>query len=206
MMSTDEIKVMDTVRKCEMIDEPTRKSLRIGEVTLECMVGDIAAQPEMEAVVNAANAEPRIGGGVAGALHRAAGPGLEEEARPLAPIRPGEAVVTSGHRLPNDYVIHCLGPVYGRDEPADELLASCYTEALARAEERGIHSVAFPAISTGAFGYPLEEATRIALTTIAARIPDLASVRRIRFVLFDERAFLVHARMLDELTDSGGRE
>lgn len=184
-----------------MIDEPTQKSLRIGDVTLECAVGDIAAQPDMEAVVNAANAELRIGGGVAGALHRAAGPGLEEETRPLAPIRPGEAVITSGHGLPNDHVIHCLGPVYGRDEPADELLASCYAEALARAEEHAVESVAFPAISTGAFGYPLEKAARIALTTIMARIPDLASVRRIRFVLFDERAFLVHGRILAEMAD-----
>lgn len=176
----------------------------IGGVTLECVVGDIAAQPDMEAVVNAANAELRIGGGVAGALHRAAGPGLEEEARPLGPIDPGEAVVTSAHRLPNDYVIHCLGPVYGRDEPANELLASCYVKALARAEERRIRSVAFPAISTGAFGYPLEDAARIALATVVARAPALAAVRRIRFVLFDERAGAIHARILDEMAPNGG--
>lgn len=186
-----------------MFDESKQKSLEIADVILECAVGNIAAQPDMEAVVNAANAELRIGGGVAGALHRAAGPGLEQETRSLAPIQPGEAVITSGHRLPNDYVIHCLGPVYGRDEPADELLASCYAEALARAEERGVRSVAFPAISTGAFGYPLEEAARIALATVVARIPDLASVRRIRFVLFDERAYDVHARVLDDMSTDG---
>ena len=182
-----------------MTDEQTRRSRIVGGVALECVVGDIAAQADMEAVVNAANAELRIGGGVAGAIHRAAGPGLEEEGRSLAPIRPGEAVVTSGHRLPNDYVIHCLGPVYGRDEPAAELLESCYGEALSRAEELGVGTVAFPAISTGAFGYPLEEAAGIALRTVVARAPNLASVRRIRFVLFDERTFAVHARMLDEV-------
>lgn len=204
MMIADEITSVDPVSKREMIDEPRQKALRIDDVTLEFVVGDIAAQADVQAVVNAANAELRVGGGVAGALHRAAGPGLEEETRPLAPIEPGEAVITSGHRLPNDHVIHCLGPVYGRDEPADELLASCYVEALARAEEHDVESVAFPAISTGAFGYPLEQAARVALTTIVARIPELASVRRIRFVLFDERAYLVHVRTLAELTADGG--
>lgn len=93
-------------------------------VTVECRQGDIAAQPDMHAIVNAANAVLRIGGGVAGAIHSAAGRGLEQECRPLAPIRPGQAVITSAHNLPNKYVIHCLGPVYGIDEPADELLAS----------------------------------------------------------------------------------
>lgn len=88
-------------------------------VTLECVVGDIANQPDVEAVVNAANAELRTGGGVAGAIHRAAGPGLEAECRPLAPIGAGQAVMTGAHALPNRYVIHCLGPVYGYDEPAD---------------------------------------------------------------------------------------
>lgn len=182
-----------------MMNETTTRTWTVGRVELECVVGDIAAQSDMEAVVNAANAELRTGGGVAGALHRAAGPGMEEEGRPLGPIRPGQAVVTSGHRLPNEYVIHCLGPVYGRDEPAGDLLKSCYLAALDRAEENGIGTIAFPAISTGAFGYPLEEAARIALETVVARAPGLASVRKIRFVLFDERAFAVHARRLAEV-------
>lgn len=195
--------------KMETSDPMKKSTMDIEGVILECVIGDIAAQPDIEAVVNAANAELRIGGGVAGALHRAAGPGLETEGRPLAPIEPGEAVVTSGHDLPNDYVIHCLGPVYGRDEPAHELLESCYVEALARAEELGIASLAFPAISTGAFGYPLEEAATIALETVSDRARSLSSVRRIRFVLFDERAFEVHARILDRLggdvVDEDGR-
>ncbi len=97
------------------------------------------------------------------------------------------------------YVIHCLGPVYGRDEPADQLLASCYREALRRAEEQKIRSIAFPAISTGAFGYPVEPAADIALRTVAEGAPRLQFVERIRFVLYDEAALEVYARALDRL-------
>ncbi|MFP4027554.1 MAG: macro domain-containing protein [Candidatus Brocadiia bacterium] len=175
----------------------------IDGVTVECIRGDISDQPDVESVVNAANAQLRVGGGVAGAIHRAAGPGLEEECRPLAPIRPGEAVITGAHNLPNQYVIHCLGPVYGRDEPSEELLASCYREALQLAEENGISSVAFPAISTGAFGYPMEEAGRIAIRTVLDALPALRSVERIRFVLFSERARSIHENVLEEMTGEG---
>ena len=169
-------------------------------LTIECIRGDIANQPEMDAVVNAANAELRTGGGVAGAIHRAAGPGLAKECRPLAPIRPGEAVITGAHNLPNDHVIHCLGPVYGSDEPADELLADCYRNALQLAEENGIRSIAFPAISTGAFGYPLEAAARVALQTVLDQVTALSTMEHVRFVLFGERAQEDHARILQELT------
>lgn len=178
--------------------------LRIGGLVVELATGDIAAQHGFDAVVNAANAELRIGGGVAGALHRAAGPQLEEAGRPLAPIRPGEAVLTPGFRLPNPYVIHCLGPVFGRDEPAEELLASCYAEALRLAEETGIRSVAFPAISTGAFGYPIEDAAGVALRTVLRQAPRLESVARIRFVLYDRAALDVHARVLEEVAQERG--
>jgi O-acetyl-ADP-ribose deacetylase (regulator of RNase III) len=108
-------------------------------------------------------------------------------------------VITSGHNLPNPYVIHCLGPVYGRDEPADELLASCYREALTRAEEEGLGALALPALSTGAFGYPMEEAARVALKTVLEEMPDLESVRRIRFVLYDQEALETHRRVLEEM-------
>lgn len=168
-------------------------------VRLELVTGDITQQDDCDAIVNAANAQLRIGGGVAGAIHRAAGPGLEEETRPLAPIAPGQAVITSGHDLPNAHVIHCLGPVYGRDEPAAELLASCYREALRLAEEHGLESVAFPALSTGAFGYPMDEAARVALETVLDRVPELGAVERIRFVLYDQGALDVHRRALDDL-------
>lgn len=155
---------------------------------IECVTGDITRQPDMDAVVNAANAALRTGGGVAGAIHRAAGPGLEAECRPLAPIAPGEAVITGAHGLPNRYVIHCLGPVYGQDEPAAELLASCYRNALALAEKHDVESIAFPAISAGAFGYPLDQAARVAIDAVKASAPQLAHVRRTRFVLFDGSA------------------
>jgi len=168
-------------------------------VTVECVQGDIADQPDVDAVVNAANARLRTGGGVAGAIHGAAGPGLAEECRPLAPIEPGEAVITGGHDLPNQHVIHALGPVYGEDEPSDRLLERCYRESLRRAEEQGLESVAFPAISTGAFGYPLEEAARVALETIRDAAPELESVKRIRFTLFGDRALAVHREVLEEL-------
>ena len=168
-------------------------------VAVECVRGDITAQEGVTAIVNAANAGLRSGGGVAGAIHRAAGPGLEEEARHLAPISPGEAVITGGHGLPNRYVIHALGPVYGQDRPEAELLANCYRNSLALAEQNGIDSIAFPAISTGIFGYPVEEAARVALGTVVGQAERLQSVRLIRFVLFGEGDFEVHARVLSEL-------
>jgi O-acetyl-ADP-ribose deacetylase (regulator of RNase III) len=158
----------------------------ISGVTVECVKGNIAAQEDVTAIVNAANAQLRMGGGVAGAIHRAAGPGLEEECRPLAPIKPGEAVITGGHNLPNRYVIHCLGPVFGLDKPEDKLLANCYYNALKLAEEYKIDSIAFPAISTGAFGYPVEEAAEVAFRTIIEIIPKLQYVKKIRFVLYSD--------------------
>ena len=174
-------------------------SKTVGGVTVECVRGDITSQEDVAAIVNAANAELRSGGGVAGAIHRSAGPGLEDEARPLAPISPGEAIITGGHNLPNRYVIHTLGPVYGQDHPEAELLASCYRNSLALAEEHGIESVAFPAISTGIFGYPVDEAARVALGTVVGESERLEKVRLIRFVLFGERDFEVHERILLEI-------
>lgn len=176
---------------------------QIGQLTLECVQGDIAAQDDCDAVVNAANSQLMSGGGVAGAIHRAAGPGLAQECVPLAPIGVGEAVITGGHNLPNQYVIHCLGPVYGEDQPEAALLASCYRDALRLAEEKGIKSIAFPAISTGVFGYPLEDAATIAFETILAAAADLNSVQRIRFVLYTEKNLKIHEQMLGRLIDAG---
>lgn len=178
----------------------TRRTFQ--DVTLECVQGDIAHQPDVDAVVNAANAELLIGGGVAGAIHRAAGPGLEAECRPLAPIRPGEAVITAAHNLPNRHVIHCLGPVYGSDKPADKLLASCYRNSLQLAEQNEIRSVAFPAISTGAFSYPMEPAARIAFHTILENLDRLSSLKHIRFVLFDEPDHDLHEKILQQVDHS----
>jgi O-acetyl-ADP-ribose deacetylase (regulator of RNase III) len=168
-------------------------------VTVECVGGDITSQEDVAAIVNAANAQLRSGGGVAGAIHRAAGAGLEREARPLAPISPGEAVITGGHNLPNRYVIHTLGPVYGQDRPEDKLLADCYRNSLALAEENELDSIAFPAISTGVFGYPVEEAAEVALATVVEEAQKLEHVRLIRFVLFGEKDLEVHEKVLDEI-------
>ena len=166
----------------------------ISGVTIECVMGNIASQADVTAIVNAANAQLRIGGGVAGAIHRAAGPGLEEECRPLAPIKPGEAVITGGHNLSNRYVIHCLGPVFGLDKPEDKLLADCYRNALKFAEEYKIDSIAFPAISTGAFGYPIEEAAEVAFRTIIEIIPKLRHIKGIRFVLYSDNDLDIHEK------------
>ncbi len=174
-------------------------------VALEIRRGDIADQPDLEAIVNAANAALAPGGGVAGAIHRAAGPGLYAECRKLAPIRPGEAVITGGHGLPNRCVIHCLGPVFGEDVPEAALLGACYARALALAEERAIRSIGFPAISTGIFGYPAEAAARVAWGTVLARLASLASVRLIRFVLFSEAERHLHEAVLAELGSASCR-
>lgn len=171
----------------------------VNGITVELIRGDITNQPDVQAIVNAANAELRIGGGVAGAIHRAAGPSLEQETRPLAPIKPGQAVITGGHNLPNEQIIHCLGPVYGRDEPSEQLLADCYRNALQLAEENGLESIAFPAISTGAFGYPMQDAADVALRTIGEELPGLSSVKLIRFVLWGEEAAEVHEEVLQQV-------
>lgn len=168
-------------------------------VEIEFVQGDIARQHGWDAVVNAANAALRPGGGVAGAIHRAAGPGLAAECRPLAPIKPGQAVITSGHNLPNRFVIHCLGPVYGVDQPCDRLLADCYRNALVLADEHALTSIVFPAISTGAFGYPLHEAAVVACRAIRETIPDLKNLRRIRFVLRDAEAVRIHEAALAQV-------
>lgn len=168
-------------------------------MAVECVRGDITTQRDVDAVVNAANARLEPGGGVAGAIHRAAGPGLAEEARPLGPISPGEAIITGGHGLPNRFVIHALGPVYGQDRPEADLLARCYRNALDLAEENGASSVAFPAISTGIFGYPVEEAAGVALRAVRDEAGSLRTVRLVRFVLFSKRDLEAHEWALAEV-------
>jgi len=180
-------------------EEASMKEITISAVKIELKRGDIASQNDIDAVVNAANAQLRIGGGVAGAIHRAAGPELAQETRSMAPIRPGEAVISGGHNLPNEYVIHCLGPVYGRDKPEDELLANCYNNALNLAEEHQIARIAFPSISTGAFGYPMQDAARVAFQTIREKIQGLSSVKLIRFVLWGEDAMQIHQQVMEEV-------
>lgn len=174
----------------------------VSGVTIECVRGDISSQSDVDAVVNAANAQLAPGGGVAGAIHRAGGPGLYDECKAMAPISTGEAVITGGHELPNPHCIHALGPVYGESpDPAGEL-ASCYRGSLARAEEKGLGSIALPSISTGAFGYPMDEAAEVAIRTVAEEAPNLGSVRLVRFCLFGEDALRAHADALERVTGS----
>lgn len=172
---------------------------KFSRTTIELKVSNIVDQPDIDAIVNAANAQLSIGGGVAGAIHRKGDPELEQLTRPLAPINPGEAVITKAPNLPNRFVIHCLGPVYGKDEPADEYLADCYKNALNLAEEYSLKSVAFPALSTGAFGYPMDDAADIAFQTIKDLADSLESVELIRFALFDEDAYRVHKASLENI-------
>ncbi|MBK6266043.1 macro domain-containing protein [Marivirga sp. S37H4] len=174
--------------------------MKLGNIKIEAVQGDIARQESITAIVNAANAQLQIGSGVAGAIHNAAGRGLSEECTPLAPIKPGEAVITGGHNLPNEYVIHVLGPVYGTDKPEDRILSDCYRNALELAEEREIESIAFPAISTGAFGYPFGDATDVALGTIKAVAPTLNHIKLIRFVLFSDSDLTVYKNKMKILS------
>lgn len=171
-------------------------------VKIEIIQGDITRQADMGAVVNAANAELRSGGGVAGAIHRAAGPELEKVCRPLAPIESGEAVITEAFNLPNEWVIHCLGPVYGRDQPEDKLLANCYRNALYLAENHQCSAVAFPAISTGIFGYPLAEAARVILNTLREEASELKVVDYIRMVLYSDQDKKTFVDTLEDLLKS----
>ena len=161
-------------------------SLQFSSIKVECLQGDITDQPDVDAIVNAANAQLMPGGGVAGAIHRKAGPELAEECGQLAPIKTGEAVITSGCNLPNRYVIHCLGPVYGVDQPQAKLLSNCYRNALNLAEANRLKSIAFPAISTGIFGYPLQEAAEVSFGAIRD-FKSYRSLELVRFVLWSEK-------------------
>ena len=174
-------------------------------VKVECIRGNIAEQQDMDVIVIAANAELLPGSGVAGAIHSAAGPGLAEECRALAPIRPGQAVISSAHELPNRHVIHCLGPVYGVDKPSDRLLAECFRNALLLADRHKLRSIAFPAISTGVFGYPLQDAAAVAMKAVSDTLAELNSVRLVRFVLFSDEDRKVFEQALELESGLSGR-
>ena len=165
--------------------------------SLETLQGDITQQP-VDAVVNAANGQLAPGGGVAGAIHRAAGPELWAACRPLGGCSTGEAKITDGFALPARWIVHTVGPVYGRDEPAAELLAASYRNSLRVADEAGARSIAFPALSTGAFGYPPADAARVAITTLLDALPRCHSLHTARMVLFGEADVAVHDRLLAE--------
>lgn len=171
--------------------------MKISSVEIQVVQGDITRQEDLAVIVNAANSSLRGGGGVDGAIHRAAGPELKKESSALAPIGPGQAVITGAYRLPNQYVIHCVGPVYGVHKPEDELLASCYRNALRLAEKQQLDSIAFPAISTGVYGYPMQEAAQVMFKTIIEVIAELKHIKKIRIVLFDRPAYELHRQVLE---------
>jgi len=160
-------------------------------VQIEVVRGDLTVQ-DVDAIVNAANSSLLGGGGVDGAIHRAAGPELLEACRALrATSHPdglptGQAVATPGFELPARWVIHTVGPIYSDHDHPEHLLASCHTESLRAADEVGAHSVAFPAISCGVYGYPVREAAPIAVTTVAEAE---TSVDLVRFVLFGDDVY-----------------
>jgi O-acetyl-ADP-ribose deacetylase (regulator of RNase III) len=172
--------------------------VRIGDnprVRIEGVLRDVTAEV-VDAVVNAANPSLLGGGGVDGALHRAAGPDLLAACRPLGGCAPGDAKATPGFRLPARWVIHTVGPVWrGGDQGEPALLASCYRRSLEVADELGARSVAFPAVSTGVYGYPPAEAATIAIDTLRQAAAD-TQVELVRLVAFDQRTFDLYQERL----------
>ncbi len=177
--------------------------LTINQSWLELVEGDITKQ-DTEAIVNAANPSLLGGGGVDGAIHRAAGPKLLEECRTLGGCQTGDAKITKGYRLKAKHVIHTVGPIYHRDgERAAELLASAYRRSLEVAAENNVHSVSFPSISTGAYGYPIDEAASIALRTAINHLESHTDIEQVRFVLFGQRAYQVYEKALQKIAGQG---
>lgn len=167
-----------------------RISVKIGDITLE----------ETDAIVNAANPQLSGGGGVDGAIHRAAGPELLEECRKLGGCPTGEARLTAGYLLKAPYVIHAVGPVWqGGGHGEEKLLASCYRHALELAEHCFVRAISFPSISTGAYGFPVDRASRIALDAIAAHLCAASRIEWVHIVTFDEKTFLTYKKTLDEI-------
>ena len=178
--------------------------VRIKGSVLTLVRGDIT-QEETEAIANAANSRLAGGGGVDGAIHRAGGPSIMAECRKIGGCPTGKAVITGGGRLKARYVIHGVGPVYRDGKHGEpELLRSVYAEILRIASEHGIKSIAFPSISTGVYGYPVEEAARIALSTIIEFLEKDETIKLVRFVLFSDRDLGVYEEALREIMESRG--
>ncbi len=172
--------------------------VEVNNSVLELAQEDITKQ-ETEAVVNAANKRLAPGGGVAGAIHREAGPELWEECKKLDGCETGEAKITKGYNLPSSYVIHTVGPIYSGSSEDPELLEDCYRNCLMVAEKEGIESISFPAISTGAFGYPVEEAAEVALSTVVDYLKGGSEIGLVRFVLYNSNTFDIHQEVLQSI-------
>jgi O-acetyl-ADP-ribose deacetylase (regulator of RNase III) len=171
---------------------------------LQLVQGDITKE-HTEAIVNAANRTLLGGGGVDGAIHKAAGPQLLEECRRLGGCNTGDAVITKGYGLKARYVIHTVGPVYrGANPRTQRLLQSAYRRSLEVALEHGIRSISFPSISTGAYGYPLEEAAPVALKTVIDFLKEQKGIALVRFVLYGEKAYGAYEKALQRLMRTEG--
>jgi len=171
---------------------------KIKNSILELVAGDITVQ-DTEAVVNAANKALSPGGGVSGAIHRAAGPELWDECRTLGGCRTGEAKLSRGYNLKAKYVIHTVGPVYSSSKSDPEDLRDCYKNSLLLASRNKIRSVSFPSISTGVFGYPVKEASRVALKTITNFLEEHPEIELVRMVLFTEGDYGIYKASLDKI-------
>ena len=171
----------------------------INGVTLALLRGNIV-EMQVDAIVNAANSGLRGGGGVDGAIHRAGGPSIMEECRKIGGCPTGSAVATAAGRLPAKYVFHAVGPIYSGSPEDERLLASAYQSCLNLAEQYGVKSIAFPSLSTGAYGYPLTSAARIALRTIIEHIKQPTSLQQVTVVLFGEDSYKAFERALAEIT------
>ena len=165
--------------------------------------GDITKVTDVQAIVNAANKSLLGGGGVDGAIHRAAGPKLLEECRTLHGCRTGEAKITKAYNLPCEYVIHTVGPIWhGGDQGESELLASCYRNSLKIAVEIGIRSIAFPSISTGVYSYPVEKAAHIAVETVNDFLADhCGEIDDVTWILFDDQTYKVYENEIRKLLE-----
>ncbi|MDR3414243.1 MAG: macro domain-containing protein [Formivibrio sp.] len=158
---------------------------------LSCVQGDLLMQADCDAIVNAANTALLPGAGVCGRIHSAAGPELAAYCAQLGGVAVGGAVATPGFALSQAWVIHACGPRYGFDHPEAALLASAYQNALFLAEKKEVSRIAFPAISTGVYGYPMQNAAHVAIEAIRAELPDLHVVKEVRLVLYDAVAYQV---------------
>jgi len=172
----------------------TQIEAKIRNTVIELLIGDISDQ-NTDAIVNAGNKNLAPGSGVAGAIHSVAGPELYEACQKLAPIETGQAVITPAFNLPNQYVIHTVGPYYSGGGPAESaLLERCYTNSLDLAEGNTLTSIAFPSISTGIFGYPKKDAAEVAFTTIKKYLRKDTSLHNIRMIVHDMSAFVIHKK------------
>ncbi len=170
--------------------------IKVNESIVFLVEGDITKE-KTDAIVNAANSRLAGGGGVDGAIHRAGGPAIMEECRKIGGCPTGKAVITTGGKLNAKHVIHTVGPIY-RGGMKDEagLLASAYKESLKLASSKGLKSIAFPSISTGAYGYPLAEAASIALKTVTDYLKEKTDIKMVRFVLFGRHAYEEYEKAL----------